>query len=90
MFDILDVNKGPCDIVALSDDFGPGCLLGESSSAVEIPNCWFYAGELVDVVYCFHCIWADVVENFKVGEHFSCLGDGLYGFKRLGSGGSIE
>ena len=88
--DILDVAKGPCEVVALSGAFDPGCLCGEAGGAVEISNFWFDAGDLVDVVDRFHCTWADVVENFQVGEHFSCLGYGVDGVKRLGSGGSIE
>ena len=57
---------------------------------MEILSCWFDTGELVDVVNCFHCNQVDVVENFKVGEHFSCRVDGVYEIKRLGSGGSIK
>ena len=57
---------------------------------LEVTNCRFYAGGLVDVVDSFHCIWADVFENFKVGKYFSSRGDEVYGVKGLGSGGSIE
>ena len=57
---------------------------------MEISNFWFDAGELVDIVGCLHCNWADVVETFKLGEHFSCRGDRVDGVKGLGSGGSIK
>ena len=88
--EILDSDKGPCEVVALSDAFDPGCLCEENGGAVEILSCWFDTGELVDIVNRFHCNQVDVVENFKVGEHSSCRVDGVEGIKRLGSGGSIK
>ena len=72
ILDILDVDKGPCEVVVLSDDFETGYLCGETGGAVEISNFWFNTGDLVEIVDHFHCIWTDVVENFKVGENFSC------------------
>ena len=34
--DILDSDKGPCEVVALSDALGTGCLCGEAGGAVKI------------------------------------------------------
>ena len=34
--DILDVDKGPCEVVSLPDAFEQGCLCGETGGAVEI------------------------------------------------------
>ena len=48
--EILDVDKGLCEVVALSDAFEPGCFCGETGGAVEISNFWFDDGELVDIV----------------------------------------
>ena len=45
--DILDVDKGPCEVVSLSDAFEPCFRFGETGGALEISNCWFDAGELV-------------------------------------------
>ena len=88
--DIIDVDKGPCEVVALSGALETGCLCGESGDAMEISNFWFDAGDLVDVVDFFLCTWADVVEKINVGEHFSCRGNGVDGVKGLGSGGYIK
>ena len=70
--EILDSDKGPCEVVDLSDNIEPGCLCGEAGGSMEVLNFWFDDGEIVDIVDCFHYTWMDVVENFKVGEHFSC------------------
>ena len=72
--DILDGDKGPCEVVALSDALEPGCLCGEFFGAVKISYCCFGSGELVYVVDCVNCTWADVVENFKVREHVTAEG----------------
>ena len=48
--DILDVDKGPCEVVSLLDASDPSCLCGEAGGAVEIFICWFNAGDFVDVV----------------------------------------
>ena len=57
---------------------------------MQISNFWLDYDDIVDVVDYFNCTWEDVVENFKVGEHFSCRGDGVDGVKGLGSSESIE
>ena len=57
---------------------------------MDISNCWFYAGKILDVIDRFHCTWVDVVENFIVGEHFSCQGYRVDVVKGISYGGSIE
>ena len=57
---------------------------------MDISNCWFYAGKILDVIDRFHCTWVDVVENFNVGEHFSCQGYRVDVVKGISYGGSIE
>ena len=64
--EILDVDKGTCDVFTLSDAFELSCLCGETGGSVEIWNFVINAGDIVDIVDRFHCNWADVVENFKV------------------------
>ena len=54
------------------DTFGSGQFCREVDGAVKILYCWSDAEELVDFVNCFHCIWAIVIEIFKVGKHFCC------------------
>ena len=36
--DILDVDKGPCEVVSLLDAFEAGCLCGQTGDAMEISN----------------------------------------------------
>ena len=46
----LNINEGPGTKVSMADELEPCFLGGESRGCMEVPNCGFYADELVDVV----------------------------------------
>ena len=52
--DILDGKKGPCEVVAHTDDIDTSVVCGETRVAVEIVDLWLNTGEIVDIVDGFH------------------------------------
>ena len=75
--DIVDCYEGPGQVVAMSDALEPYGFGGKTISDVEIPDCAFDAGKLIDVLDSLRRGWAGGVgvEQGEVGTHF---GDGRY------------
>ena len=76
--DIVECDEGPGQVVAMAVAFEPCGFGGENSSGVEIPDCAFDAGKIIDVMDSLRRGWAGgvSVEKCEVGTHF---GGGRYG-----------
>ena len=52
--DILYVDEGPRELVAVADSFDPGSLCGETCGAMEVADLRLNAGELIHIVDGLH------------------------------------
>ena len=75
--DIVDCYEGPGQLVAVADALEPCGFGGKTSSGVEIPDCAFDSGNLIDFLDSLQRGWAGgvCVEQGEVGTHF---GGGRY------------
>ena len=75
--DIVDCYEGPGQVVAVAYALKKCGVGGKTRCGMEIPDCAFDAGELIDVLYSLQRGWAGRigVEQGEVGMHF---GSGRY------------
>ena len=56
--DVFYVDKGPREIVVVTDDLEPCGLGWESCSAMDVEDCFFDAGKFVEIIDCLSGVWA--------------------------------
>ena len=86
---IIDGAEGPCEVVSHADDLDTSFFGGETCSAVEIADCYFDVGELVDSVDDFHGAWDIFGEIFDVIEQFGGGGNEVERIEGVGAGRPI-
>ena len=84
--DIIDGEEGACEVVSHADALDPSLFGGKTCGTMEISDCSFDGGELVDTIDDFHVAWDVFGKIFDVIEHFGGGGNGVDLVEGLGSG----
>ena len=90
LVDITDGEDEPCEVVSHADALDPSLFGGETCGIVEISDCLFDGGELVDTIDDFHVAWDVFGKIFDVIEHFGGGGKEVYLIEGFGAGRPIE
>ena len=92
LFDVIYVGKRPGEIVVIVDALEPGGLGCDSSGAMEVSDCFFKAGQVLDIIDCLGGVWAMRIggKQFNVVENSRGRGYSVERVEGLTIGGPIN
>ena len=76
--EVVDVDEGLGEVVALLDGLEPSCFGGGVCRLMEVTDGQLDARKFVDVVDCFRCGRSIVAAYHYVGLHAFARGEGLH------------